>query len=1333
VLDRATALDPKNGETALAWGKAWSLADRQDKAIEALTEALRVAPDDLRIYVELGQRMLDAGRVAEARKVLQQGLDRPFNRDSYRGLLDRPRRHRLWCMVGQSHLQERRPGSPRAADQVAKAREALRQAELELGPDHWRGRALLGGIYHAQGQLLAAVGCYQEADKMLDWQGRTAEKLAVQLALLEMQAALGQYGPAQETLRAILRVRRNQPVALAMRAAIDLRVGRPRTAVPDAARALKGLQRRTTTASKPSQVGRTGRDDLVRQTLRVRWAACRLANQRAKAEQAERDLSPLTVADRLFWANISYQYGLARESTKLLDQAEQAYLAVVQADPTHVEAVRRLAGLYARKNQRSKALDVVQAALKALAARRAGPDAAAVATARARLEALRIELAPKLPADQRGRQIVASLSAVKDPIRRSELLADHWLAAGQAHQAVKVLNAAAESRPEDVRLLERQFAAALAAKDFSTARAVIPRATKLNADGAGGRLYEGRVLLARGLDAQAEARKRRTTDPDRAGDAEKEATGLLSQALDALRAGAEEAPGQSMARVWLGRALAALDRDEARDAYQMALEINPINPEAHRALARPGRTKAETDLDVTEHLGQAIALWPKGVDGMPTDAWLRTRAEEMYEQNHPNQSIRRREAVRKAKPTDVENLLRLGLLYGRVGQQAKADQCLRQATKAAPNDIQLHQRVCELYRLDKRYEDGTKALEGLASRLKGPERAEALLLLGRHLQQVMTERQSDQTPEGELRELRDRADWAFEEAAKARPTPTVCLAAAEFCLQTQRRAEAVKWLRQALRVEQNGVDERPIREKLIRTLLAIRPLPAEVEREIAHFDARFQGDRSVSLFWGMLQAARGELDQAVVQHTRYLERLIGATTSSHSRPGQLAEAYYLRGNLYLHLAAIRPARSDEYVRLALADLRQAEAHAPRALRHARHAIALALAQERAGRPDAARRQLKAVVRDYEGDPEAVRELVDMLGRQKKWADQETVIRRQMRREPKSWQWPHLLGIAAERRRARAEAERAFKRAAELCDYGAQGVGRQAVVRLLRVMAQRGGYHDMIGLVEKQTTPSQRGYKVWIYYGVALARTNRTEAAISAWEGACKTVITTQEQAAISHVMLELLGRDKALQAVRRMIQSAGGPCPRILLAVMLDQTGQRDQAIEVTKQAISADPQPAERTCLLAYLGTLHLLKGGSKQAAELFRQSLEIDDENTVALNNLAYVLSEQLDKPKQALVYAQRAAELTPDDIKVLDTLGWCLTLTGDHQAAVAVLEEAYSKHPIAPICYHLAETYRRIGQIDGARQTAQKGIELAKQRGDKAYQTKLEKLLTQIKPGK
>jgi putative PEP-CTERM system TPR-repeat lipoprotein len=122
------------------------------------------------------------------------------------------------------------------------------------------------------------------------------------------------------------------------------------------------------------------------------------------------------------------------------------------------------------------------------------------------------------------------------------------------------------------------------------------------------------------------------------------------------------------------------------------------------------------------------------------------------------------------------------------------------------------------------------------------------------------------------------------------------------------------------------------------------------------------------------------------------------------------------------------------------------------------------------------------------------------------------------------------------------------------------------------------------------------------------------------------------------------------------------------------------------------------------------------------YRRVLEIDSDNIVALNNLAWILSERKD-PK-GLEYAEEAHRLSPFNPNVLDTLGWSIARTGDPKRGVQLLRMAHNLAPReAEIRLHLAQALRESGDKEGARREL---TELTKLDAASPVRAQAEKLL-------
>jgi tetratricopeptide (TPR) repeat protein len=119
-----------------------------------------------------------------------------------------------------------------------------------------------------------------------------------------------------------------------------------------------------------------------------------------------------------------------------------------------------------------------------------------------------------------------------------------------------------------------------------------------------------------------------------------------------------------------------------------------------------------------------------------------------------------------------------------------------------------------------------------------------------------------------------------------------------------------------------------------------------------------------------------------------------------------------------------------------------------------------------------------------------------------------------------------------------------------------------------------------------------------------------------------------------------------------------------------------------------------------AKLGIIEQLSGNYKAASEHYRKVLQTKPREVAVLNNLAYILTEFLDNPTEALRYAQTAKELQPESAAVDDTLGWTYYKMGLYPSAVRHLELAVKREPSPTRSEHLAMAQAKSGRRTNGR---------------------------------
>jgi len=151
--------------------------------------------------------------------------------------------------------------------------------------------------------------------------------------------------------------------------------------------------------------------------------------------------------------------------------------------------------------------------------------------------------------------------------------------------------------------------------------------------------------------------------------------------------------------------------------------------------------------------------------------------------------------------------------------------------------------------------------------------------------------------------------------------------------------------------------------------------------------------------------------------------------------------------------------------------------------------------------------------------------------------------------------------------------------------------------------------------------------------------------------------------------------------------------PIAALAAIQAAQGKNDEAIASYKRSITIAPNNAQ---LLVLLGTLYENKGDWQQAQTTYQQALNIQSDNAIAANNLAYVLLEHGGDPNLALSLAQTGRRGMNDSPNSADTLAWAYYHTRAYSSAAPLLEEAVKKVPTNPTYrYHLGMVYQKLNE--------------------------------------
>jgi putative PEP-CTERM system TPR-repeat lipoprotein len=136
----------------------------------------------------------------------------------------------------------------------------------------------------------------------------------------------------------------------------------------------------------------------------------------------------------------------------------------------------------------------------------------------------------------------------------------------------------------------------------------------------------------------------------------------------------------------------------------------------------------------------------------------------------------------------------------------------------------------------------------------------------------------------------------------------------------------------------------------------------------------------------------------------------------------------------------------------------------------------------------------------------------------------------------------------------------------------------------------------------------------------------------------------------------------------------------------------------VLRDWLAKHPDDAATRLLLAQY---YLDHARNDSAASEYQRVLKAYPSNVAALNNLAWIYTEQ-HNPK-AVALAEQAHKLAPDSPGIADTYGWALIAAHQAKTALPILAKAAKDAPKVPaIQYHLAVAQARTGDQAGAKGT-------------------------------
>ena len=1010
--------------------------------------------------------------------------------------------------------------------------------------------------------------------------------------------------------------------------------------------------------------------------LRIRARTLAMLNRTTEARALLDQMAATDTRAQLDKARIA-----ARD--KDYDGAEAILRALLEREPQNLAAVRMLVAVMAqaeRQEQAAAFLNELSGKLSDPASSQQ-PDPAVLRT----LKALQVTVSAK-DAAERNEQLRRLIEEIPDPAERAGELFSYWVARGDFVKADQALEQLEQARGPEENVLRARFETALELKQFDRAERYLTQLAQRNVDRAGGALLRGQFALAK-----REAEK----------------------ALAELRAAERELATDSQVKVWIAHALLSLPQqrvEEAIDVLKQAIEFDPRNFEALKLVYICFSTLGRESEGI-EHLKAAARINPR-------DAFIREKSRLLEEEEDPRKGIAWREQRREKNPDDVDNLLRLTELYQRVDDGALAEQRLQEALAADAANPKVAQAAALFYANRKDRPGGEAALQRTieaAAAVSPAEGVRAKLLLGRFYDRLG----EHEAAYAVLAQAEREAD-ALQVDAELKQRARIVAAAdvAEHFMRAEKYAEAVPVYNRILGYLQSGKGEetavvrQEVMVKLLRALLSLRQF-AEFEQKVHLYRKDYPNELRGKKLEAEYLLRTNQLEPAREMLARVLEQ----------NPDD-AWALFMRGRFYIDLRRYNEARAD------LLRLKQIDAKAfnyqPR--------LQLARLYQLTEQIPLAEAELRELVAENPDDRTHALRLIALYRANKQLQKAQDFVNEMSARHPEEPFWPYQFGRLLVEREEYSAAIAPLERAVDKTKGQSPVILADYLVALTRGNRARDAVRVFRNLEEKLVTPVIRAYAA-----EALLAIERRDEAREQFSKALLAGAQESSQAVnfVAGRAITLLGRAEALELLRAALTQATEaqvPALRSVLSRVLAQDEGPEpmaEAMRLVEQTLAATPpdSPYHLEALLVQARVLEVRKD-YEGAVKLYEQVIERNPNLPHALNNLAYLLADVLNRPQDAVPYAEKAYTLMSEDANVLDTVGWVYYRVDRLGEAESMLLEALRFDPDNLAArYHLGLLLAKAQRTAEARRTLEKGREVARQKQNNEYLQKIEQELAQL----
>ncbi|GHV75686.1 hypothetical protein AGMMS49942_05070 [Spirochaetia bacterium] len=202
-------------------------------------------------------------------------------------------------------------------------------------------------------------------------------------------------------------------------------------------------------------------------------------------------------------------------------------------------------------------------------------------------------------------------------------------------------------------------------------------------------------------------------------------------------------------------------------------------------------------------------------------------------------------------------------------------------------------------------------------------------------------------------------------------------------------------------------------------------------------------------------------------------------------------------------------------------------------------------------------------------------------------------------------------------------------------------------------------------------------------GIRLFGLKRWEAAVQEFLKIDSGIFTAKENADLAYYLglcyMKLQRFDDALNYLEQVVTGSQEPLRiyqcRLTLAYVYVIT-KRAKLAEFELNRLSQSG--FESVQIYTTMGYAAWCQKRYREAVEYYEKALDLDNNNTTAMNGLGYILADTGEDPARGLRFCRKAVDKAPQNAAYLDSLGWAYYKTGDTHESRIWLRRAFDLAP-------------------------------------------------------